>query len=43
MNNYKRVEYTKYSPAVKIELAKCAALQGIIATHRKPYTQSRCH
>ena len=43
MNNCKRGEYTKYSPAVKNELVKCAALHGIIATHRKPYTRSRCH
>ena len=28
MNNCKRVEYTKYSHAIKNELAKCAALHG---------------
>ena len=40
MNNCKRVEYTKYSPVIKIELVKCAGLHRIMETYIKPYTQS---
>ena len=40
MNNCKRGEYAKYFPAVKIELVKCATQHGIMATYKKPYTQS---
>ena len=40
MNNFKRVEYTKYFPVIKNELVKCAGLHGIMATYIKPYTQS---
>ena len=34
MKNCKRGEHAKYSPAVKIELAKCTAQHGVMATLR---------